>query len=190
MSIQDPVSLSAYLPKAFNLFFTQVLLSPNAPTAALTAATEAIGSQGIVRYCITDDAIVASVNYARQGSLEAGARKKQKTPFLTRIITAVTEALGTHALRTGYLLSILASLISRLRLAVTSGGEAAIDVSGTGMTAAEELLLPLVREVGDLRNQKGFDDKAKVDEVVGSAIEVMGVEAVLKALPLNIEPDA
>lgn len=134
--------------------------------------------------------IISAVNYKRQGSLEAGARKKQKTPFVSRLIGAITEALNTHALRMKHLLPILSALTSRLRLRVTTGSQAEIDTTGKGDTAAEELLLGIITDVGDLRTQKGFEDKAGVDELVGMAIEVMGVEAVLKALPLNIEPDA
>jgi ribosomal RNA-processing protein 12 len=50
--------------------------------------------------------------------------------------------------------------------------------------------LGLLKEVADLRNQPGFEEKAKLDEVVGMAIEVIGVEGILRELPLNIEPDA
>ena len=132
--------------------------------------------------------ILASVNYARQGSLATGARKKQKTPFLTRLILALTEAMRGHAIRLSFLLPIMTALISRLRLRVT--GEIAIaDNTGRGRLAAEELLFDLIQEIGDLRTQDGFEDKAKVDEVIGMAIEVIGVKVVLQALPLNIEPD-
>lgn len=48
----------------------------------------------------------------------------------------------------------------------------------------------LIRDVGDLRTDPGFDEKSKVDDAIGMAIEVIGVEGVLKSLPLNIEPDA
>ena len=190
MSLQDPLSLPAFLNKAFNLLFTTILLGSTAAPNVLNAAAEAVGSQGIVRYCISDEMILATLNYQRQGSLEPGARKKQKTPFLTRLLTAVAEALNTHALRMAYLLPILTALVSRLRIRVTTAGRAEIDLTGTGMTAAQELLGDLVTDLGDLRTQKGFEDKTKVDDLVGMAIEVMGVEAVLNALPLNIEPDA
>ncbi|KAL1408080.1 pre-rRNA processing protein [Vanrija albida] len=188
MSLQDPANLPAYLPKVFNLLFNDLLLAPSAPKAVLDAAADAI-SNGIVRFCISDDAIVATIAYLRHGSHAPGARKKQKTPFLTRVLAAVTDALDAHALRMPYLFTILTALVSRLRLRVTPG-EPQIDTEGTAPTAAEELLLPLITEVGDLRVQKGFEAKDKVDEVVGMAIEVIGVEGVLRALPLNIEPDA
>jgi len=190
MSLQDPLTLPSYLPKTFNLIFNNVLLAAEALPHVLAAASDSIGAQGIVRYCITDEMIVASVNYARRGSLVAGARKKQKTPFLTRLVTSVSNAMTTNALRLPYLLSILSALVSRTRLRVTEEEDAEVDSTGRGRTAAEELLLELIRDVGNLRTQDGFEEKAKVDEVVGMAIEVIGVEGVLRTLPLNIEPDA
>jgi ribosomal RNA-processing protein 12 len=189
MSIQDPMSLPAFLPKAFNLIFNNILLSPAATPNVLTAASEAIGSQGLIRYCVTEEMILSSVEYARQGSLAPGARRKQKTPFLTRIIATLTSAFESQALLMGQLLPILTSLVSKLRLRVLDD-EAAVDPTGQGRTAAEELLMDLIRDIGDLRTDKDFEEKGKVDEVLGMAIEVMGVEAVLRALPLNIEPDA
>lgn len=133
--------------------------------------------------------ILAAVNYGRQGSLVAGARKKQKTPFLTRLIAAVSDALNNNALRLPYLLPILTTLVSRMRLPVTDGANADADESGHGRTAAEEMLGSLIRDVGDLRMQNGFEEKEKVDAVVGMAIEVIGVQGVIAALPLNIEPN-
>lgn len=189
MSIQDPMSLPAYIPKAFNLIYHNMLLAPSPSPAVMIAASDAIGSQGLLRYCISDEMILASVNYKRQGSDQPGARKKQKTPFLSKLIAGLTESLDSHALRIQYLLPILAAAISRLRLRVTDG-DAKVDETGRGSTAAEVLLMDLISEIADLKNDQGFEHKAKVDDVVGTAIEVIGVEAVLKALPLNIEPDA
>jgi hypothetical protein len=138
--------------------------------------------------------ILAAVNYHRSGSAAPGARKKIKTPFLTKLLEALVGAMEANALKLQYLLPILAAVVSRLRLRVApapaSGQMATIDPTGQGNTAAEELLLELIRDVGDLRVAKGFEHKDKVDEVVGAAFEVVGVEGVLKALPLNIEPDA
>ncbi|WWC63041.1 uncharacterized protein I303_105640 [Kwoniella dejecticola CBS 10117] len=190
MSLQDPLSLNTYLPKAFNLIFHNILLSSNTPSSVCTSAAEAIGSQGILRYCITDEAILATLSYVRNGSNVPGARKKTKTPFLYRLITSLTESLNTHALKTPHLFQILVALISRLRLRVLPGQQAETDPSGRGQTAAEELLMGLIQEVGDLRHQRGFEDKDGVDQVVGMAIEVIGVPVVLERLPLNIEPDA
>lgn len=188
LSLQDPANLPAYLPKAFNYIFNDVLLGASTTPAVCKAATEAI-ADGIVRYCVTEEMIIGAVQYIRSGSHLPGARKKQKTPFLTKVLGAVTEALDPNALRMNYLFTILSALISRLRLRLLPD-EPAVDPNGTSPTVAEELLLPLITEVGNLRTQKGFEAKDKVDEVVGVAIEVIGVEGVLRALPLNIEPDS
>lgn len=190
MSFQDTLSLPTYLLKTFNLLFNTILLSPSASHATLTAAAESIGGQGIVRYCISDEMIIAAVTYHRSGSDQPGARKKIKTPFLTKLLEALVAAMESHALKLQYFLPILAAVISRTRLRLTSGSFPQVDESGSGKTAAEELLLDLVKDVGDLRVARGFEHKEKVDEVVGAAIEVIGVEGVLKALPLNIEPDS
>lgn len=80
--------------------------------------------------------------------------------------------------------------MSRLRLRVTDGRIAEVDPTGRGKTAAEELVLDLIGDIGDLRMARGFDHKEKVDEVVGMGMEVIGVEGILRVLPLNIEPDA
>ncbi|ODN76332.1 ribosomal RNA-processing protein 12 [Cryptococcus wingfieldii CBS 7118] len=190
-SLQEPALLPTYLPKAHQLFFKDILLAPNAPPAVLAAAAASLGAEGMLRYCITDEMILATLTYMRQGSHVPGARKKSKTPFLFKFYESLVEAMNTNALRLPYFLTILTALISRLRLRVVPGSIPAIaDPSGTGPAAAQELVMDLLKEVGDLRTERGFENKDKVDEVVGVAMDVIGVEAVLKVLPLNIEPDA
>lgn len=190
MSIQDPLSLPAYIPRAFNLIYHNMLLAPSPSPAVMIAAADAVGSQGLLRYCVSNEMILASVIYKRHGSDQPGARKKQKTPFLSKLIAGLTESLDKHALRIQYLLPILTAAISRLRLRVTEGEDAKVDKDGKGTTAAEVLLMDLIREIADLKNDQGFEHKAKVDDVVGMAIEVIGVEGILNGLPLNIEPDS
>ncbi|WVQ73553.1 hypothetical protein IAR50_003131 [Cryptococcus sp. DSM 104548] len=191
MSLQDPSLLPTYLPKAHQLFFKDILLAPNAPKEVLEVAAASLGTQGILRYCITDEMILATLTYMRQGSHVPGARKKSKTPFLFKFYEALVEAMNTSALRLPYFLTILTALISRLRLRIVPGSiPAVVDQSGTGPAAAQDLVMDLLKEVGDLRTERGFENKDKVDEVVGVAMDVLGVETVLKVLPLNIEPDA
>lgn len=189
LSLQDPASLPDYLPRGFNLVFKNILLAPNASPSVLSAASDAVGSQGIIRHCLNDEMIISTVNYSRDGSMEEGGRRKQKTPFLARLIASLTRTLDTQAQRIAYFLPIFTALISRLRLRVTVASPAEIDPSGGGRTAAEELLLDVIRTLGDLRTQNGFAELPKLDEVVGMAIEVIGVEGILRTLPLNIEPD-
>jgi ribosomal RNA-processing protein 12 len=187
---QDPLQTKSYLLRAWSTIWTSILINPATKPDAQRQASQSLGPQGLLRYCISDEMVLQAVQYKRQGSLEAGARKKQKTPFLTRIIEQISGALQSHALLMPHLLPILSALIARLRLRVTNDTPGEVDATGTGTTAAEELILDLVCEIGDLRLKRGFEEQEKADAVVGSAIEVMGVEAILKVLPLNVEPDA
>ena len=189
MSLQSPQALSSYLGRALNLFMT-ILLDPKSSQHVLDAAAHSLGSDGIVRYCITDEMILATVNYARHPPQGDGSRKKQKTPFVTRLIEASADAMASSPLRFGYILDIFSTLVSRLRLRVLPGKEVQIDSEGRAPTAAEELLLPLIASVADLRGEPGFQEREKMDDLIGMCLSVMGVAAVLKALPLNIEPDA
>ncbi|TYJ52160.1 hypothetical protein B9479_007232 [Cryptococcus floricola] len=155
-SLQDPALLPTYLPKAHQLFFKDILLAPNAPPAVLAAAAASLGAEGMLRYCITDEMILATLTYMRQGSHVPGARKKSKTPFLFKFYEALVEAMNTNALRLPYFLTILTALISRLRLRVVPGSiPATADPSGTGPAAAQELVMDLLKEVGDLRTERG-----------------------------------
>ena len=186
MSFQDPLSLAVYLPRALILFM-EIMLDPKSSQEIAVAASDVIGAQGIARYCLTDDAILAAIRHQRQHT-EPGGRKKSKSPFLVRLIEAVSAALVSHPLRTGEILPILTALVSRLRLRLVTGPPE-VDVNGNERTAAAELLLPVIVSVADLRVSPGFAEKEKLDDLLGMCIEVMGVEEVLAALPLNIEPD-
>ncbi|ORX37048.1 putative ribosomal protein [Kockovaella imperatae] len=188
LSFQDPLSLAVYLVRALNLFMS-ILLDPKASKEITKAASEAIGSQGLARYCLTDDAILAAVTYHRQHGDGSSGRKKSKTPFLAKMIETVESAMTSHPLHLGDLLPIITALVSRLRLRMAAASPM-VDQTGTGRTAAAELLLPLVVTVADLRVNPGFGDKEKLDDLLGMCFEVMGVEEVLAVLPLNIEPDA
>ncbi|KAI0181460.1 NUC173-domain-containing protein [Hypoxylon sp. FL1284] len=51
---------------------------------------------------------------------------------------------------------------------------------------ANPMMLNAARTVGELRGNESFMGKKEADEVLGSAIEAMGPEAVLDVLPLNL----
>ena len=188
MSFQDPLSLTVYLARALNLFMS-ITLDDKASNEVMGAASDALGSQGIARYCLSDDAILSAVRYHRQHAHDPSGRKKSKPPFLVKMVESASSAMASHPLRLGALLPVFTALVSRLRLRMAAG-EPEADPSGTGRTAAAELLLPIIVGVADLRVSPGFAEKDKLDELLGMCIEVMGVEEVLAALPLNIEPDA
>lgn len=51
---------------------------------------------------------------------------------------------------------------------------------------ANPIMFDVVKTVGELRGNDSFAGKKEADEVLGSAVRVMGPEAVLKLLPLNL----
>lgn len=52
-------------------------------------------------------------------------------------------------------------------------------------------LLPLVKAMGELRGNEGFQGQKEADEVLGHAIRALGPQAVLSVLPLNLaKPEA
>lgn len=57
-----------------------------------------------------------------------------------------------------------------------------------GPTAAEQLMLPLVSKLGELRMKKGFEQKEAADEMLRTAMSVLGPDVLLSVLPLNLEP--
>ena len=133
--------------------------------------------------------VLASLDSA--SSSQPDGKGKAKISFLARLIAAVEGALTTHALRIQHLLPIVSTLLSRLRVRVVQTGKHfEVDQSGRGKTAAELLLMGLLKDIADLRTQRGFEHQQAVDEVVGMAIQVIGVRGVLDELPLNLEPDA
>jgi ribosomal RNA-processing protein 12 len=99
---------------------------------------------------------------------------------LGKIISQTTKALDSlaYAAAIPQVLSVISSLITNLshKLDATR-------------TAAEALLLPLIKHVGDLRVQKGFEFKEDADAVVATAMRVLGPQVLLTTLPLNLEPD-
>ncbi|EIW83040.1 NUC173-domain-containing protein [Coniophora puteana RWD-64-598 SS2] len=75
-------------------------------------------------------------------------------------------------------LGVIAALVFALRIR---------DESGT--THAEKHALPLVRRAATLRVQKGFEAKEHADAVLRAALQSMGAQVVLDALPLNLLPE-
>ncbi|KAJ7680501.1 armadillo-type protein [Mycena polygramma] len=112
--------------------------------------------------------------------IESTLSEKDARSTLGKIIAQTTKALDSlaYAGAIPQVLSVISSLITNLRH----------KVDGT-KSAAEALLLPLIKHVGDLRIQKGFEYKEDADAVLSSAMRVMGPQALLSALPLNLEPD-
>jgi len=108
--------------------------------------------------------------------LKAAQRGKTNKSPVSGIIGELSEAFDSivFAQSMSELLSVISSLIRATK--------------GFDTDAAKDLLLPLVKSVGDLRTQKGFEYKEAADEVLSTAIGTFGPHVVLDILPLNLEP--
>lgn len=100
--------------------------------------------------------------------------------IIHKIISQITKALDSlsYSRSIPELLSIISSIITNLRHRD----------SKTSPTAAELLVLPLIVRIGDLRISKGFEYKEAADATLSTAMHIIGPEALLNALPLNLDP--
>ena len=100
--------------------------------------------------------------------------------IIRKIISQVTKALDSlsYSRSIPELLSIISSIITNLRHRD----------SKTSPTAAELLVLPLIVRIGDLRVLKNFEYKEAADATLSTAMHIIGPEALLNALPLNLDP--
>ncbi|KAF7315455.1 rRNA processing protein [Mycena indigotica] len=98
---------------------------------------------------------------------------------LGKIITQVTKELNSlvYANAIPQILTVIAELILALRYKPDGR-----------TTGAESLLLPLIKHIGDLRIQKGFEFKEDADVTLSAAMRVLGPHVLLGVLPLNLEP--
>lgn len=103
-----------------------------------------------------------------------------KSPVRTAI-AQISKALDSlaYALAIPELLHVVCSLILNLNMRLKNG---------TSTLAAETLLLPLVQKIADLRIQKNFEHKEAADNVISTAMRVIGPAIMLEAMPLNLEP--
>lgn len=147
----------------------------------------------MVRYCIPDAEVSRAMDKAADSSAEvmdtdnkrkgkkALASFDAKTSIVETIITQLDASLHAvaSAAASPSLLRVLASLITRLRSSLV----------GSTSNGAEALLTGLISYVGRLRLAKGFEYREQADEVLGTAIRVLGPKAFLDILPLNIIPE-
>lgn len=190
LSMQDAyLSANEYFSKAWTTLWSSILIAPSTAPEARRQAVQGLGSQGLIKYCISDEMIDRALEYKMQGGDLEAKRQKMKPPLLTKIINQLEKAMTTQPLLLQYLLPVLTALISRLRYRPATASANASSRSKRD-AAAYILIKDLIVEIADLRSQPTFEHKEKVDDVIGMAFEVVGVEAVLDSLPLNIEPDA
>jgi ribosomal RNA-processing protein 12 len=201
LSTQDAYIVSKeYFSKAWTVLWGHILIAPTSAPEARRKAAEGLGSHGLIRYCVSEEMVLQAVQYKKHGGDLESKRQKMKPPLLSKVLNQLERAMATQPLMLPFLLPVLTALISRLRsrasddMASSAAGTTDANSTSTSNSKsnspAQLLLLDSVVAVADLRQQPGFAEKEKVDDVVGMAFEVMGVEAVLKVLPLNIEPDA
>ena len=112
--------------------------------------------------------------------ISAAVLDQDGSSIIRKIISQITKALDSlaYARSTPELLSIISSIITNLRHRD----------SKTSPTAAELLILPLIVRIGDLRISKGFEHKEAADATLSTAMHIIGPEALLNALPLNLDP--
>lgn len=158
----DPDAAASELGRVWKTIWT-FLESTDGPTKAAAAQ-----SLDLLAQCITP----AMINSAL---LEKDARST-----LGKMIAQITKALDSlaYAGAIPQLLSVISSLITHLRYKVDGK-----------KSAAEALLLPLIKHIGDLRIQKGFEFKEDADATLAAAMRILGPQSLLTALPLNLEPD-
>lgn len=126
----------------------------------------------LISSCFSSPLIEKALSDARQGT---------DNSIVVKIVTQTLKALDslTFARSVPELLSVISSLVRALR---HRGGTA------TNPTAAEVLMLENIKKIGALRTQKNFEYKEDADKTLGVVMGVIGPEALLKVLPLNLEP--
>lgn len=161
-SSADPEGASAELSKVWRTLFLY-LESPSAPIRHGTS--EALTN---ITRCISQDFIVEATSTKK-------APLKQMIGLLHKSIEALPYA---HALPD--ILAVVSALT--MALSYRPGGEET-------PTAAELFLMPTFHTIAELRVKKGFEHKEAADGVLQTAMSVIGPEALLCALPLNLEPE-
>ena len=128
-------------------------------------------SLALLAQCFTPEFITPAIR-------EHGQREPKTT--LGKIVLQAEKAFESLAFARfmSELLYVVTVLVSNLRYREEP----------TARTAAEILLLPLVQKIGNIRTDKNFEHKEAADKVLSQAMATIGPEALLNALPLNLEP--
>jgi ribosomal RNA-processing protein 12 len=162
----SPTEFEAELPRAWKSVW-DFLESTDRDTRK--SAAEALD---LISTCFNSSLIEKALSDARQGS---------DSSIVVKIVTQIQKALDslTFARSIPELLSVISSLVRALRY---RGGVM------TNPTAAEVLMPGVVKKIGILRTQKNFEYKEDADKTLGVVMGVIGPEALLEILPLNLEP--
>lgn len=150
------------------------------------ATEKALGA--MLRYCLTHADINEAVEASQTSDDEdEDAQNALNSTTLGGILTLLQDSLSALAFIEAlpHLLFILSCLISRLRYRTSIIPSTS---NARPPTAAEVLLPDFIAYVAELRSSEDFEYRERADGVLGMAIEVMGPDAVLQILPLNILP--
>lgn len=100
---------------------------------------------------------------------------------LGKIVAQASKALETlaYAKAIPEVLAVASSLTVNLHYRPSPGAP----------TAAQQLMLPMIKHIGDLRTQKTFDHKEAADVTLSTAMRVLGPQILLDTLPLNLDPE-
>jgi ribosomal RNA-processing protein 12 len=161
----DPNACDAELGKVWKIVF------PYLETSDAGTRVDVANALSTLSQCISDNLIKNAI----------GTTDSSKS-VVRQIIDQLSKALDSIAYATAIpqVLVVISELISRL--AYRPDGRA-------GKTAAEQLILPLVSKLGDLRMKKGFEQKEALDEVLRVAMASLGPEVLLKIMPLHLMPE-
>ncbi|THH08369.1 hypothetical protein EW145_g2754 [Phellinidium pouzarii] len=159
----EPDAAAAELTRVWRTLFAYLEVS-DAPTRRETAA-----ALSLVVQCISP-------------SLMEEALAGNDKSALGQILGQLTKALDAlaYARAMPELLAVVSAMIEGLKRRSNGRGTP---------TAAERLLMPLIVKIANLRIEKGFEYKEGADDVLRMAMAVIGPEALLAALPLNLEPE-
>ena len=181
----DTILISSWGSVLANALVALHSADPNASTSILGELWQALWALLESSDPTTRKSIVQSLDLMATcftPSLVEFAIKEKTKSTLGKIISRTTKALESIGFASAVpdVLATVSSLVSRLRF--RSGGR-------DSPTAAEGLLLPLIKQVAELRVQKNFEHKEAADATISAAMGVMGPHVILRELPLNLDKE-
>lgn len=147
----------------------------------------------MLRYCLTVEDILHAVEVSQSSEDEDEDSESDSfnTTTVGDILKLIESSFSSLTFVTSdaipHTLCVLTSMISRLRIRTSIPSTSSSD--SRPPSAAEVLLPDFVQYVAQLRSEDGFEHKERANDVLGMAIEVMGPEAVLGMIPLNLLPE-
>lgn len=169
-------------PQVWNEVFA-LSMSAKSDASRTAPAVRAAGRDTLIallRYCVPDAAITDSVK-------SSFSKKKASSTPLLDMIQSIEDAIGKDPLQYMHsraeILSVLASLITRLRYHYVPGTE-------PPHPAAASLTMHIVQTIAELRQEPTFEHREYADTVIAAAVEVCGPRLLLEAIPLNLFGEA